>query len=367
MVVISNPEFDRLTRLAARVRQPRRPMQPPSANIRLAVAVSLVSVAIPGFIRVVSSPWTLLLLSPLIILFVAICFLCLNIFVGYVLDTTRPPKRSQLHSASSPFAFSTPAAWQAVITRSQWSHKSPKALAPLLPNYPSVSASLNDILIMIVRDFVLAWYKDISSSPSFPTAVSSTMHSSIDQILSRANNIDLANLIVERIMPKITTHIEQFRQSEIALRGAALERKLTQSEELDILLAGKYASMGSGKLHPAVENLSSSFTRQTEEAHLKKLVHRILPLVLPEKEVKSKAVKIVIREVLACAVLYPVVELLSDPDFWNKTIDEVVSAISLVDVSVIFSLPPGRRSYSPTVRRNRPGVDTGLDRVLIGG
>ena len=352
MVVISNPEFDRLTRLAARVRQPRRPMQPPSANIRLAVAVSLVSVAIPGFIRVVSSPWTLLLLSPLIILFVAICFLCLNIFVGYVLDTTRPPKRSQLHSAARPFAFSTPAAWQAVITRSQWSHKSPKALAPLLPNYPSVSASLNDILIMIVRDFVLAWYKDISSSPSFPTAVSSTMHSSIDQILSRANNIDLANLIVERIMPKITTHIEQFRQSEIALRGAALERKLTQSEELDILLAGKYASMGSGKLHPAVENLSSSFTRQTEEAHLKKLVHRILPLVLPEKEVKSKAVKIVIREVLACAVLYPVVELLSDPDFWNKTIDEVVSVVSLVGFYVIFSLPPGGRSYSPTVRRN---------------
>ena len=178
------------------------------------------------------------------------------------------------------------------------------------------------------------------------------MHSSINQVLSRANNIDLANLIVERIMPKITTHIEQFRQSEIALRGAALERKLTQSEELDILLAGKYASMGSGKLHPAVENLSSSFTRQTEEAHLKKLVHRILPLVLPEKEVKSKAVKIVIREVLACAVLYPVVELLSDPDFWNKTIDEVVSAVSLVGFHVIFSLPPGGRSYSPTVRRN---------------
>jgi len=342
-------------------------MQPPSANIRLAVAVSLVSVAIPGFIRVVSSPWTLLLLSPLIILFVAFSFLSLNIFVGYVLDTTRPPKKSQLQSVARPFAFSTPAAWQAVITRSQWSHKSPKALAPLVPNYPSVSASLNDILIMIVRDFILAWYKDISSSPSFPTALSSTMHNSIDRILSRANNVDLANLIVKKIMPKITTHIEQFRQSEIALRGAALERKLTQSEELDILLAGKYASMGSGKLHPAVENLSSTFTRQTEEAHLKKLVHRILPLILPEKEAKSKAVNIVTREILACTVLFPVVELLSDPDFWNKTIDEVVNATLLVESCVVFSLPPGRSSYSSTVRRNRPRVDMEFDYVFVGG
>lgn len=220
---------------------------------------------------------------------------------------------------------------------------------------------------MVVRDFVLAWYKDISSSPSFPTAVSSTMHSTVDKVLSRANNIDLPNLIVKKIMPKITTHIEQFRQSEMALRGAALERRLTQSEELDILLAGKYASMGSGKLHPAVENLSSTFTRQTEEAHLKKLVHRILPLVLPEKEAKSKTVKVVIREILACAVLFPVVEMLSDPDFWNKTIDEVVNAISPVEFYVIFSPSPGRRSYSSTVRRNRPRVDMELDCILIGG
>jgi len=219
---------------------------------------------------------------------------------------------------------------------------------------------------MIVRDFVLAWYKDISSSPSFPTAVSSTMHSSLDQILSRANNIDLANLVVKKIMPKITTHIERFRQSEIALRGAALERRLTQSEELDILLAGKYASMGSGKLHPAVENLSSTFTRQTEEAHLKNLVHRVLPLVLPEKEVKSKTLKIVFREILACAVLFPVVEMLSDPDFWNKTIDEVVKAISLVEFCVTFSLSSGRRSYSPTVRRNWPAVDVEVNSVFIG-
>lgn len=304
-------------------------MQPPSANIRLAVAVSLVSIAIPGIIRVVSSPWTLLLLSPLILLLVAICFLCLNIFVGYVLDTTRPPKRNQLQNVARPLAFSTPAAWQAVITRSQWSHKSPKTLAPLIPDYPSVSAAVNDILIMVVRDFVLAWYKDISSSPSFPTAVSATLHSSIDQILSRTNNIDLTNLIVKKIVPRITTHIEKFRQSEIALRGAALERKLTQSEELDILLAGKYASMGLGKLHPAVDNLSSTFTRQTEEAHLKKLVHGILPLVLPEKEVKSKTIRIVVREILVCAVLLPVIQMFSDPDFWNKTIDEVVSAIFL--------------------------------------
>lgn len=187
-----------------------------------------------------------------------------------------------------------------------------------------VSAALNDILIMIVRDFVLAWYKDLSSSPSFPMAVSTVLHDSLGQILDRASGIDISALVVKRILPKVTAHIEQFRQSEVALRGAGLERKLTQSEELDLLLASRYASKGGGKLHPAIENLSTTFTKQSEEMHLRQLIEKALPHILPEKESRSKAFKLVVREVVVCAVLQPVMDMVSDPDFWNRAIDQVV-------------------------------------------
>jgi sorting nexin-25 len=121
-------------------------------------------------------------------------------------------------------------------------------------------------------------------------------------------------------------HIELFRQSEVALRGAGLERRLTQSEELDLLLAGRYsAGMDAGKLHPAIDNLSTTFTKQTEEMHLRQLIDAALPFILPEKEGRSAALKLVAREIVACAVLYPVMEMVSDPDFWNKAIDQVVS------------------------------------------
>lgn len=297
-------------------------MQP--FNLQVAILVSVVAVVLPTFLKVVSSPLTLLLVSPFILVSVAIGFLALNVILGCFLDTHRPRTPNPLPNVARPFAFSTPAAWQAVITRSQWSHKPPQSLSPLYPDSPVMSAALNDMLIMIVRDFVLTWYKELSSSPSFPTAVSSSLHTSLEQILSRATQIDLPSLLVNRILPKITAHIEQFRQSEIALRGAGLERRLTQSEELDILLASKYASMGTGKLHPAVDNLSSTFTRQTEEAHLRKLIHKALPFILPENEANSPVVKIVAREISASMVMYPVMEMLVDPDFWNRTIDQVV-------------------------------------------
>lgn len=289
------------------------------------IAVALGGLGVPVLKHAFSSPIILILLLPLFLVLLVLGFLACNIALGYILDLLRPAPRNALTSAARPLAFSTPAAWQAVLTRSQWSHKAPQTLPPLYPDTPVVSAAINDILILIVRDFVLVWYKDISSSPSFPTAVSSTLHASMEKLLARALTMDLSALVVKRILPKVTSHIERFRQSEVALRGAGLERKLTQSEELDLLLASRYAAMGGGKLHPAVDNLSSTFTKQSEENHLRELVDKALPFILPEKEAQSRAVKIVVREIVACSVLYPITEMLSDPDFWNRMLDQVVS------------------------------------------
>ncbi|KAI0364061.1 hypothetical protein BV20DRAFT_1030297 [Pilatotrama ljubarskyi] len=298
----------------------------PLSGRHVVLALLVVGLGVPVFNRILASPVTLALLLPLLILLVVVGFFVLNVALGYLLDSIRPAPRNALTTAARPLAFSTPAAWQAVLTRSQWSHKAPQSLPPLCPDAPVVSAAINDILILIVRDFVLVWYKEISSSPSFPTAVSSTLHSSMERLLERATTLDLPALVVKRILPKVTAHIEQFRQSEMALRGAGLERKLTQSEELDILLASRYAARGGGKLHPAVDNLSSTFTKQTEENHLRGLVEKALPHILPEKEARSRAVKIVVREIVACSVLYPIMEMLADPDFWNRMIDQVAGA-----------------------------------------
>ncbi|KAJ6575421.1 PhoX domain-containing protein [Mycena capillaripes] len=290
------------------------------------IFVAVLAVVLPAIFRIVSNPFTLLLVSPFVLGLLGIAFLVLNVLVSHLLDAKGPSARKNLHYAARPFVFSSPAAWQAVLTRSQWSQDSPQSFPPLVPNAPVLSGAINDILIMIVRDFVLVWYKDLSTSPSFPMAVSSVLHKSLENVLDRAAGIDLSELVVKRILPKVTAHIEQFRQSEVALRGAGLERRLTQSEELDLLLASRYTSKGGGKLHPSVDNLSTTFTKQTEEAHLRQLVEKALPFVLPEKEGRSRVLKLVVREIVACAVLYPVMEMVSDPDFWNKAIDQVAGA-----------------------------------------
>jgi sorting nexin-25 len=319
-------------------------------SARSAFAVAFLAVVFPVVARAFSSPIYLILLSPVIILFVALsCFLA-NILVGIVLDK-QPAHRNALTHAARPLAFSTPAAWQAVLTRSNWSQKTPQSLSPLYPDLPVVSSTLNDIMIFVVRDFVLTWYKDISSSPSFPTAVSSVLHDSLERLLQTTATVDLSALLVKRILPKVTAHIEQFRQSEVTLRGAALERRLTQSEELDMLLASRYAGKGS-KLHPAVENLSSTFTKQNEEIHLRTIAERMLSHVLPEQEAHSKVLRVIVREVLVCAVLYPIMDMVSDPDFWNRMIEQVVCYVLNSSVNAVIDPELGRRRDTPAVCGN---------------
>ena len=298
------------------------------------VFVGVLAVLLPLVFRILSSPSLLLIFSPLLLSCLLLAFLLLFVYLGHVLDATRRFSRPNLSNATRPLAFSTPAAWQALITRSQWSLNDHSPLSPLVHQAPQLSRALNDVIALIVRDFVQSWYRDISSSPCVPQAVTALIHQSLQKLRDRAEGVDVPAFLVRRIIPKVTAHIEQFRQSEMALRGADLERRLTQSDELDILLANKYTAKGSGKLHPAIANLSSTFTRQTEEMHLRKLVDQILPFILPENEAKSRALTIVVREILVCTVLYPVVDMVSDPDFWNQSIDRVVCSLYTLSLTV---------------------------------
>ncbi|KAG8733699.1 Intermediate filament protein [Ceratobasidium sp. 414] len=287
----------------------------------LAYLVVLVT-CLPLVLRFAFSPITLLLLSPLLLVVGFLVLVCSGLIAAAFAEWLRPQKirTSNLRAASRSLTFATPAAWQANLTRIQWSAQ--EDLPPIKQFSPETSTLAHEILNLIVRDFVLVWYSKLSDSPAFPNALRRTIHESLQNVLTRATQLDISTLVVRRVLPKITAHVEKFRQSEEALRGAAIERRLSDSDELDILLASRY--IGKGKLHPAVANLSSLATRPSEDLYLRNLFDKVLPLILPQAEAQSRSVCIVAREIIGCAILRPIIDMLADPDFWNQAIDKVL-------------------------------------------
>ncbi|KAL8782494.1 MAG: hypothetical protein Q9213_005333 [Squamulea squamosa] len=223
--------------------------------------------------------------------------------------TTRPVK--PLNS----FALTAPHGWQQGIV---W--LSEQALYKREPLYPPsfvVSESLDGLLDWLLRDLVSSWYQNITDSPSFVNSIDSTIRLALIEIRERTSAVDPVEVGVSRIIPIITRHLKDFYEAERAIRGKHLNRNVTESEELNLAIAAKYKD---GKLHPAA-SLAYPDLKDVQQEYVRKIVVRLLPQVLPENITKSRAVSVLITEIVSCSVITPLLQLLCDPDTWNQLLE----------------------------------------------
>jgi sorting nexin-25 len=212
-------------------------------------------------------------------------------------------------------AFLEPQAWKKEVLALRNRQEYEKT--PLYAESPKVSQALDEVLGFIVRDFVQSWYSSISKNPVFANEVDKSIRYALANVRDRLFELDLAETLTTRLVPILTAHFHDFYDAERSVRGRKLNRSVTESEELDLAIASKYKD---GNLHPAA-SLSFSDTKMVQQDYLRKAVTRILPKVLPENLLASRVVAIIIREIVSCAVLSPVMQLLSDPDTWNQLME----------------------------------------------
>lgn len=237
------------------------------------------------------------------------------LLLGLVVLTTRTRDTARLRAKTTPLAFIAPKHWQReVYAIRQRSIYGPK---PIYPQSFVVSEAADRTLTLIIRDFISSWYQNISPSPVFVNDVDRMIRVAIGNLQNRLQAEDLVSLIVSRIFPIFTTHLREFDIAERSVRGRNLTRNVTESEELDLAIASKYCE---GRLHPAVA-LSLSDQKLAEQEYLRKISVGLLPQLFPKNILNSRVVAVLIREMFACAVLFPLVSTLSDPDTWNQLME----------------------------------------------
>ncbi|KAL6866606.1 PXA domain-containing protein [Trichoderma novae-zelandiae] len=220
---------------------------------------------------------------------------------------------------------------------------------PLDPSFPQASRALDELLELILRDFVRSWYSHISQNPVFEHEVDKAIRQALLSLVDSLRNKDLADVVTSRFVPILTAHFHDFYEAEKSVRGKKLNRSVTESEELDLAIASKFRD---GKLHPAA-SLSFPDTKMVQQDYLRLLVGRLLPKLLPKKLLSSRAVSIVVREIVGCSVLFPVVQLLGDPDTWNQLIENLGRSM-LQDRSTVRKLRAALDQHaSPTPKANK--------------
>ena len=281
-------------------------------------------------------------------------------YIALVVLTVRRMPREELSTLQNfkPLPFTHPRIWEKEIEvlGKLDAGDSP----PLYPQSFLVSDSFSSILDIIIDNFVVSWYKSISADPAFIFHFNRTIRHSLGILRDRVLNVDSVELLVGRIVPLLTSHLSDFSAAERTVRGKHLNKSLTESEELDLAIAGKYRD---GKLHPAA-GLTFSDPKLAQQDHLRAMVKKILPIILPQSEIRSNAVGILVREIVACSVLSPILSMLSNPDTWNQWIEAVGKAI-LQDRKNVKKLRAALDQHA-TPRLKRQGINgnfTGNGRV----
>ncbi|PGG99127.1 hypothetical protein AJ79_08691 [Helicocarpus griseus UAMH5409] len=266
-------------------------------------------------------------------------------------------RTTKVNLAGTSLAFLSPDRWERDVKSYQESAE--YRPAPLYRESFVVSQAVDGILELVMRDFISSWYQDISSNPRFVNEVDRGIRTALGNLKDKLLREDLVEILVSRIVPILTTHFKDFDQAERAVRGKNLSRTVTESEELDIAIASRYRD---GNLHPAITISSFTDPKQVQQEHIRKIVVTLLPQLLPESLMKSRAVAVLVREIVACAVLYPLLVLLSDPDTWNQLM-EAYGRTAIQDRKTVRKLraaldqhaSPAPKSKSQAFPRLRPG------------
>lgn len=190
----------------------------------------------------------------------------------------------------------------------------------LYPSSVAISESLDNLIDWLLRDLVTSWYRNITPRQNFVHEVDHAIRTAFGSIRGRTVGIDAVEIAVSRIVPLVTSHLKDFYDAERVIRGKDLSRNFTESEELDLAIARKYRD---GQLHSAA-SLTFADMKLVQQEYMRKIVTRLLPEILPESMIRSRAVTVVIKEILSCAVLEPLMRILSDPDTWNQLMEAYV-------------------------------------------
>lgn len=190
-----------------------------------------------------------------------------------------------------------------------------------------INDTLNNIVSLLLRDFVQSWFYKISPNDSFISALRHEITYIIKMLHIRLAKVDFSDFLVHNIIPILNDHVDSFLAAQEITRNKKIINKSAKPVERptntndDSILASNYKR---GILHPGIKINSSSLEKEVK-SYLSSSLAKILPFLIEKNEIKSMPVFILIRELVSSCVLNPICAMLADPDFYNQII---VSSLS---------------------------------------
>lgn len=185
-------------------------------------------------------------------------------------------------------------------------------------NSPIAEEAIDQFTRHIVSEWVTdMWYSRITPDKQGPEELAQIMNGVLGEISCRMRNINLIDLLTRDVINLFCSHLELFRATK-----AKIERQHSRSltiEERDREL--KFLLYAENKLHPSL------FSAEAEHKVLQHLMNGLMSFTFKAEDLQCSLFTYIVRELLACAVMRPVLNLAS-PRFINERIESLVISLS---------------------------------------
>ncbi|XP_047959601.1 uncharacterized protein LOC125204884 [Salvia hispanica] len=213
--------------------------------------------------------------------------------------------------------------------RSDWKHN---------VNSPVVEDAIDQFTRHIVSEWVTdLWYSRITPDRQGPEEIVLIMNGVLGVISNRMKNINLIDLLTGDIIKIVCRRLELFRSTK-----TKIERHQSKSltvEERDIELKSLLAA--ENKLHPIL------FSAEAEHKVLQHVVDGLIVVTFRADDLRCSLFRYIIRELLACVVIRPVLNL-ANPRFINERIESFVISRKVEKGSVVTNTTSESRTNAPS-------------------
>lgn len=249
------------------------------------------------------------------------CFLSLIITCILIIKISKPTVKSNigkpLKTNFPRISLTSKKNWENAVNSMNLKN-STESLELIFPEQFLISDSLQNIVDLIIKDFVESWFSRISKDQTFIIELKRQFFKIFRSLKDRLENTDIPELMVLKIVPVLSDHFNNYvlAQETVKNKKSIVNRVLTSNLDFETLIASNY---NKGKLHPAIK-----LKRLDDEDNLKSwissMVGKLLPYLVDSGEINSPPVFILLREIVGFCITFPVLNMLTDPDFWNQLI-----------------------------------------------
>ncbi|OUM55861.1 hypothetical protein BVG19_g5471 [[Candida] boidinii] len=249
------------------------------------------------------------------------CFLSLIITCILIIKISKPTVKSNVGKplkANFPrISLTSKKNWENAVN-SMNVKNSTESLELIFPEQFLISDSLQNIVDLIIKDFVESWFSRISKDHIFIIELKRQFCKIFRSLKDRLENTDIPELIVLKIVPLLNEHFNNYvlARETVKNKKSIVNRVLTSNLDFETLIVSNY---NKGKLHPAIK-----LRRLDDDDNLKSwissMVGKLLPYLVDSGEISSPPVFILLREIVGFCITFPVLNMVTDPDFWNQLI-----------------------------------------------